>query len=193
MGRASDSGLAGMEAGASRPHPGPGRWIRWSDAYTNACARLARLCMMLSVVGIVALLSAVLYQVFGRHVLNSTPTWAESLSLLLVLYVTMMGAAVGVRDGTHIGFESVLQMVPDGPRRIMMIVVHVLVLVFGLLMIWNCAILTESVHAYKIPNLGLSEGWKYMPATISGGLIMLFSAEHIIAVLRNKKVEPSWR
>ncbi|MBN9403649.1 TRAP transporter small permease [Castellaniella denitrificans] len=149
--------------------------------------------MMLSVAGIIALLAAVLFQVFGRHVLNDTPTWAESLSLLLVLYVTMTGAAVGVRDGTHIGFESLLQMVPAEPRRVMLVAIHALVLVFGLLMAWNCALLAESVHAYKIPNLGLSEGWKYMPATIAGGLIMLFSAEHIIAVLRNKKVEPSWR
>ena len=149
--------------------------------------------MMLSVAGIVALLMAVLYQVFGRHVLNSTPTWAESLSLLLVLYVTMMGAAVGVRDGTHIGFESLLQLVPAEPRRILLVLIHGLVLVFGLLMAWHCAVLAESVHAYKIPNLGLSEGWKYIPATIAGGLIVLFSTEHIIAVLRNKKVEPAWR
>jgi TRAP-type C4-dicarboxylate transport system permease small subunit len=193
VGRASDSGLAGMGAAAGRACAAPGWWVRWSDGYTRACARLARLCMMLSVAGIIALLAAVLFQVFGRHVLNNTPTWAESLSLLLVLYVTMMGAAVGVRDGTHIGFESLLQMVPAEPRRVMLVAIHALVLVFGLLMAWNCAVLAESVHAYKIPNLGLSEGWKYMPATVAGGLIMLFSAEHIIAVLRNKKVEPSWR
>ncbi|MFV0283443.1 MAG: TRAP transporter small permease [Castellaniella sp.] len=168
-------------------------WIHWSDGYTRACAKLARWCMLLSVVGMVALLSAVLFQVFGRHVLNNTPTWAESLSLLLVLYVTMMGAAVGVRDGTHIGFESLLLLVPAEHRRPLLLLVHALVLIFGLLMAWNCAVLAESVHTYKIPNLGLSEGWKYVPATIAGVLIILFSAEHIIAVLRNKKVEPSWR
>ena len=193
MARASDSGLAGMGAATGQAHAAPGRWVRWSDAYTRACARLARLCMMLSVVGIIALLAAVLYQVFGRHVLNNTPTWAESLSLLLVLYVTMMGAAVGVRDGTHIGFESLLQLVPEHPRRYMLLLIHALVLVFGVLMTWNCGVLAESVHAYKIPNLGLSEGWKYMPATLAGVLIVLFSIEHFIAVLRNKKVEPSWR
>ena len=45
---------------------------------------------------------------FGRYVLNDTPTWAESLALVLVLYVTMLGAAVGVRDAGHIGLESLL-------------------------------------------------------------------------------------
>src|SRR5690606_16257527 len=185
--------LAGMGMTNGHSHASPGWWIRVSDGYTWACARLARVCMMLSVVGIVALLAAVLYQVFGRHVLNDTPTWAESLSLLLVLYVTMMGAAVGVRDGTHIGFESLLQCAPAQLRRYMLLLIHALVLVFGLLMAWYCGVLAESVHTYKIPNLGLSEGWKYMPATLAGVLIVLFSAEHFIAVLRNKKVEPSWR
>ncbi len=193
MRRASGTSLAAMAAGGGRAAAPAGWWIRLSDGYTRACARLARLCMMLSVAGMIALLAAVAFQVFGRHVLNDTPTWAESLSLLLVLYVTMMGAAVGVRDGTHIGFESLLLLVPAARRRFLLLLVHALVLAFGLLMAWNCAVLAESVHAYKIPNLGVSEGWKYMPATIAGGLIMIFSVEHIIAVLRDRKVEPSWR
>ncbi|MGB6007183.1 TRAP transporter small permease [Castellaniella sp.] len=162
------------------------------DGYTRLCVWLARSCRILSVVGMVALLAAVAFQVFGRHVLNDTPTWAESLSLLLVLYVTMLGAAVGVRDGTHIGFESILLLVPEARRRPLLLLIHALVLVFGILMAWNCTILAESVHAYKIPNLGLSEGWKYTPALIAGILIAIFSIEHMIAVLRNKKVESAW-
>ena len=47
-------------------------------------------------------------QVFGRYVLNSSPTWAESLALVLILYVTLIGAAVGVRDAGHIGMDSLL-------------------------------------------------------------------------------------
>ena len=50
---------------------------------------------------------------FGRYVLNDTPTWAESTALVLVLYVTMLGAAVGVRDAGHIGLESLLILAPD--------------------------------------------------------------------------------
>src|SRR3546814_3184217 len=49
------------------------------DGYARGCAVLARLCMMLSVAGLVCLIIAVSYQIFGRHVLNRTPTWAESL------------------------------------------------------------------------------------------------------------------
>lgn len=148
--------------------------------------------MTLSVVGLICLVAAVAFQVFGRHVLNNTPTWAESLSLLLVLFVTMLGAAVGVRDAGHIGFESLADLLPPAAQYGLRILVHFLVLAFGVIMAWHSGLLAESVHTYKIPNLGISEGWKYVPAVISGMLISLFSIEHIIAQLRNEKVIPAW-
>ena len=45
---------------------------------------------------------------------------------------------------------------------------------------------------YKIPNLGLPEAVRYVPLVLSGVLIVLFSIEHIIALLRGEEVEPSW-
>jgi hypothetical protein len=81
--------------------------------HQSFCALIARSCLKIGVAGLVLLLLAVLYQVFGRYVLNNTPTWAESLALLLVLYVTMLGCAVGVRDAGHIGMELLGPLLPE--------------------------------------------------------------------------------
>jgi TRAP-type C4-dicarboxylate transport system permease small subunit len=142
--------------------------------------------------GLVLLIAAVLYQVIGRYVFNDTPTWAESGAVLLVLYVTMLGMAVGVRDAGHIGLESLLVLVPDAVRLKMELLIHVLVLGFGVVMAYNCAVLAQSVWDYKIPTLGLSEAFKYVPPAMAGVLIALFSIEHIIALIRGEEVEPSW-
>ncbi len=160
--------------------------------YTRFCAALARLCLKVGVGGLVLLIAAVLYQVIGRYVLNDTPTWAESGAVLLVLYVTMLGMAVGVRDAGHIGLESLLVLVPDAVRLKMELLIHVLVLGFGVVMAYNCAVLAQSVWDYKIPTLGLSEAFKYTPPAFAGVLIALFSIEHIIALVRGEEVEPSW-
>ena len=160
--------------------------------YTRFCAALARLCLKVGVGGLVLLIAAVLYQVIGRYVLNDTPTWAESGAVLLVLYVTMLGMAVGVRDAGHIGLESLLVLVPDTVRLKMELLIHVLVLGFGVVMAYNCAVLAQSVWDYKIPTLGLSEAFKYVPPAMAGVLIALFSIEHIIALIRGEEVEPSW-
>jgi TRAP-type C4-dicarboxylate transport system permease small subunit len=160
--------------------------------YTRFCAALARLCLKVGVGGLMLLIAAVLYQVIGRYVFNDTPTWAESGAVLLVLYVTMLGMAVGVRDAGHIGLESLLVLVPEDIRLKMELLIHVLVLGFGVVMAYNCAVLAQSVWDYKIPTLGLSEAFKYVPPAMAGVLITLFSLEHIIALVRGEEVEPSW-
>lgn len=160
--------------------------------YTRFCATLARWCLKLGVVGLVLLVLAVLYQVVGRYIFNDTPTWAESGAVLLVLYVTMLGMAVGVRDAGHIGLESLLVLAPEKVRHVMEIVIHALVLGFGLVMAWNCGVLAESVAAYKIPTLGISEAFKYAPPAVAGALVALFSLEHILALLQGQEVEPAW-
>src|SRR3954465_1706758 len=161
--------------------------------YTKICRRLARICMWLGIIGLVAVICAVSWQVFGRYVLNNTPTWAESLALLLVLYVTMLGTAVGVRDAGHIGLESLLVLAPESVRLKMEYLIHALVLLFGVLMAYNCAFLAHSVWSYRLPTLWISEGWKYVPASVAGALIVLFSIEHLIALAQGREVEPAWQ
>jgi TRAP-type C4-dicarboxylate transport system permease small subunit len=160
--------------------------------FTRVCARIARICLQIGVFGLVLLLAAVLWQVFGRYVLNDTPTWAESLALLLVLYVTMLGCAVGVRDAGHIGMELLGPLLPIRLHLPMAILIHALTLAFGALMALNCALMLESVRGYMIPTLHISESWRYVPLIAAGLLIVLFSIEHIVALLRGVEVEKAW-
>ena len=160
--------------------------------YSRLCAALARLCLQIGVVGLCLLIIAVLYQVIGRYIFNDTPTWAESGAVLLVLYVTMLGMAVGVRDAGHIGLESLLVMAPESIRHRMELLIHTLILVFGVIMAWNCTLLAQSVWDYKIPTLGISEAYKYLPPAVAGALVGLFSIEHILALLQGTDVEPAW-
>ena len=160
--------------------------------YTRFCAALAKLCLQIGVAGLVLLISAVIYQVVGRYVFNDSPTWAESGAVLLVLYVTMLGMAVGVRDAGHIGLESLLVLAPEALRLKMELLIHGLVLLFGVVMAYNCGLLAQSVWDYKIPTLGISEALKYIPPAMAGVLVALFSMEHIIALMRNEEVEPAW-
>lgn len=181
-------GAGPLDGALSAVRPGP-----LSAAYTRVCFRIARTCMWLGIAGMVALVLCITWQVFGRYVLNSTPTWAESLALIMVLWVTMLGMAVGVRDAGHIGLESFLVLASDRVRTKMEFVIHLLVLLFGLAMLWNCASLAHSVWNYRLPTLGISEGWKYVPSAVAGVLVTMFSIEHLIALAQGTEVEPAWK
>jgi TRAP-type C4-dicarboxylate transport system permease small subunit len=74
----------------------------------------------------------------------------------------------------------------------MELLIHGLVLLFGVVMAYNCGLLAQSVWDYKIPTLGISEAFKYIPPAMAGALVALFSIEHIIALLRDEEVEPAW-
>jgi TRAP-type transport system small permease protein len=160
--------------------------------YTKLCATLSKLSLMLAVVGLIAVILCVQWQVFGRYVMNDTPTWAEALALLLVLFVTALGLAVGVRDAGHIGLESMVALLPAVWQRRIEVLIHALVGVFGGFMVYGGWIWASAKWGEKKPMLPVPDGIDYVPLIMAGTLIVLFSIEHIIANLQGKTVEPAW-
>ena len=160
--------------------------------YTRLCAGLSKLCLMLAVVGLIAVILCVQWQVFGRYIMNDTPTWAEALALLLVLFVTAFGLAVGVPDAGHIGLESMVALLPEVCERRMEILIDGLVGLFGGFMVYGGWIWAAAKWDEKKPMLPVPDGIDYVPLIIAGVLIVLFSIEHIIANIQGKEVEPAW-
>jgi len=160
--------------------------------YTRLCAMLSKVSLQIAVAGLIAVIICVLAQVFGRYVLNDTPTWAEQTALLLILYVAMLGTAVGVRDAGHIGLESFLVLAPVKVRQRMELVIHALVIIFGAIMAYFGGKLAIGQWDIHIEALGLPDGMRYLPLALCGGMMVLFSIEHIIAIIKGTEVEPSW-
>ena len=163
-----------------------------ANLYTRLCAGLSRLCLALAVAALLAVVACVQWQVFGRYVLNDTPTWAEALAMLLVLFVTAFGLAVGVRDAGHIGLESMVALLPAAWRRRCELLIHALVGLFGLLMVRGGWVWASAKWGEKKPMLPVPDGIDYVPVMIAGVLIVLFSVEHLLAVWRGTTVEPAW-
>jgi TRAP-type transport system small permease protein len=157
--------------------------------FTRICASLSKLCLILAVVGLIAVVLCVQWQVIGRYVFNDTPTWAEALAMLLVLFVTAFGLAVGVRDAGHIGLESLVVLLPESWQRCIEVLIHVLV---GGLMVYGGWLWMSAKWGEKKPMLPVPDGIDYLPLVIAGMLIVLFSIEHVIALLRGETVEPAW-
>jgi TRAP-type C4-dicarboxylate transport system permease small subunit len=160
--------------------------------YFGVHAFASRICLQAAVFGLNVILVAVLIQIFGRYVLNNSPTWTEILALVVVLYVTCLAAAVGVRDGRHIGMESLLNYAPPAVRKFADILVCVGMIVFGASMAYGGTVLAQAMMAYVNPGLPISQGWSYVPLAVGGALIVLFSVERIVARVLNLEVVPSW-
>jgi len=160
--------------------------------YTRLCAGLSKLALMTAVVLLIAVILSVQWQVFGRYIMNDTPTWAEALAMLLVLFVTAFGLAVGVRDAGHIGLESMVALLPEVWQRRIELLIHALVALFGGFMVYGGWVWAAAKWDEKKPMLPVPDGIDYVPLIIAGVLIVLFSIEHIVANLQGQHVEPSW-
>lgn len=161
-------------------------------AYSRVCALLSKASLMLAVVLLIAIIVCVQYQVVGRYLFNDTPVWAEGLALQLVLYVTALGVAVGVRDAGHIGLESLVTLLPESMRLKIEILIHALVALFGAIMVSSGWLWTRLKWSDIKPMLGIPVGVDYLALVIAGLLIVLFSVEHIVALLRDEEVVPAW-
>lgn len=152
--------------------------------FHRLCSGLSQASLMVSVLLLIAVVLCVQWQVVGRYLLNDTPTWAETLALLMVLYLTALSVAVGVREASHIGLESLVGLLPPLWRRRVELLIHALVAVFGGFMVHAGWLWTTLKWNERMPMLGIPEGMEFLPLLIAGLLIVLFSIEHIIALLR---------
>jgi TRAP-type C4-dicarboxylate transport system permease small subunit len=160
--------------------------------FTKFCAALSKISLVLAVIGLLTVVLCVQWQVIGRYVFNDTPTWAEALAMLIVLFVTALGLGVGVRDAGHIGMESLIVLLPESWRIKLELLIHALVAVFGVMMVQGGWLWASAKWQEKKPMLPVPDGIDYVPVIIAGALIFIFSIEHIVALLRGEVVEPSW-
>lgn len=153
------------------------RPLRFMDRFLDL---LAWICVLLAGVAIVAMTVIFAWLVFGRYVLNDTPTWVEQVSLLLVMVIAFLGAAAGVHNHTHLSVVIFRNLVPSSVRTVFVAISDILMAGFGGMMFWYGIELTRFKWNTLIPLIQWSEGLRSLPLTISGALLFLFSTGHLV-------------
>jgi TRAP-type C4-dicarboxylate transport system permease small subunit len=152
------------------------------------CAALARLALWIAAVGMIVMTAMVAWQVFSRYVLNASPSWTEAASILVMSWFIFLGAAVGVRENFHMGFDVLIHFMP-GAGPWMRAVSDLAVLIFGLGMVVYGGQLMLQTWTATIPVLRLPGGFTYMPLVAGGVLISLFAAERLALRLAGVPVD----
>lgn len=166
--------------------PEPSVFLRNMDSVFNL---LARICNILAGTALVAMTLMFAWLVFGRYVLNDTPTWVEQVSHLLIMVIAFLGASVGVREHTHLSVVLFRSIVPPAVRTLFVFTTDVLMASFGALMFWYGLALTKFKWTSQIPMIDMPEGLRSLPLTICGALVFIFSMGHLICLLLGK----DWR
>lgn len=118
--------------------------------------------------------------VYGRYVLNATPTWVEQVSLLLVVLIGFLGASIGIHKNTHLGVSFFRDIAPRPVRRVFELVSHIVLAIFGVVMMVNSYDLAVFKWTTEIPLIHVPEGLRAIPIMLCGGLTFLYSIGHLI-------------
>ena len=146
----------------------------------NFLGRLSNAALWLAGIGLVMMTAFVAWQVFCRYVLNDSPSWTEPGSVMLMSWFIFLGAAVGIRENNHLGFDVLLYVLPKSGKRVLRMISDVVILAFGAGMIWYGIALMRLTWGTTLPSLGISGAFDYLPIVGGGVLAVIFSLERIV-------------
>src|SRR5690606_36106801 len=100
-----------------------------------------------------------------------------------------LGAAVGVRENFHMGFDVLLYVLPKGAKPVLRSISDIAIFAFASGMIYYGGELALRGLSVRIPVLGLPQTFTYLPIVVSGFLMCLFSLERILLRLAGEPVD----
>ncbi len=152
---------------------------------------ICRISTLVTGVALVVLTVTFGWLVFGRYVLNSTPTWVEQVSLLLVSLIGFLGASIGIHQRTHLRVSFFGDISPRPVRRTFELASHVALAIFGAVMMIYSYQLAVFKWGTDIPLIHLPEGLRAIPIMLCGAFTLLYSIGHLIHFFKDTEGEPS--
>lgn len=161
----------------------------WLMPTSRVLGYISTAMLWLAGVGLVSMTIIVAYQVFMRFIVNASPPWTEAGSIMIMTWFIFLGAAVGVRENFHMGFDVLLYVLPPGAKPWLRAISDLCVFGFAAGMVFYGGELAIRYWSTRIPVLGLPTSFTYFPIVISGVLMCLFSLERILLRLAGEPVD----
>lgn len=126
---------------------------------------------------IVAMTLIILYQIFTRNVLDFTPRWSEEVALLLLIWVSFIGIAIGFRDKLHIGVGVFVGMLPKSIQKGVDYITKVLIIFMSIVFIYYGFKFTSLMNGSLMAGTGLPQSVLYGAIPVSGILTLIYGIE----------------
>jgi TRAP-type transport system small permease protein len=144
---------------------------------------LNRLLSLLMVAALALMVMLVFTNVVLRYAFNSGLTLSEELSRWLFVWMTFLGAFVGLREKSHLGTDTLVARLPLVGRKVCFVIAH-------LLMLFCCwLILRGSWQQFQInlettsPVMEVSMGWFYGAGLVFATLALLILSHDLLKLL----------
>ena len=149
----------------------PSRLFAWSDRI-NGWSEKVLFGLMLGMIFFTTL------QIICR-VFFTALSWSEELTCFLLVYASLVGAAVAFKRGSHIAVTFIVQRLPAGIQKASAVLVHLLGIGFFVVIAFYGVLLMKTESHQTSPAMMIPMVWVYMIFPILGGIIIL----HLLTAL----------
>jgi len=146
----------------------------------------------LVVIVMAVLVLDVLWQVFARLVLKNPSTVTEEVATFMLVWVALLGAAVAMGRGAHLGIDYFVGKLPAKAKLATEVLVFFCVAAFSLLVmvVGGADLVASNFELGQVsPALHLNMGYVYLAVPLSGLFLTLYAI--IGLVERLQKLSPS--
>jgi len=139
------------------------------------------ICLILMVVLSIDLLLGV----FSRYVLVKTFTWYDEIARGCFVWLTFLGAAVGVKRQAHFRLHIIVDRLTPRLRQATVVILPLVVIIFAGVLIQQGLVFLEIGKFQQTPVMGLPKTWIYVAIPIGGALMILYSLGPLWRALRD--------
>ncbi|MDR3221367.1 MAG: TRAP transporter small permease [Candidatus Accumulibacter sp.] len=139
------------------------------------------------VIVLVAVLTlTVLWGVFTRFVLHHQAPYTDELARVLLVWVSMIGAALAFGEKAHLGVDFFVNHLHPEARKTLSVVVQLVVIALAVTVFmvggW---VLAMAQMSQELPTLRpLTRGMVYLSLPLAGAFITLFALENLVAIIQ---------
>ncbi|MEU3275386.1 TRAP transporter small permease [Saccharomonospora sp. NPDC006951] len=134
--------------------------------------RLATVENLLAAIPFAAVALVAFVNVVSRYFLNASLAFTSELTVNLAVWMLMMGAVIGLREGAHLGFSALHDRARGAVRATMTVLITLSILVFlAVLLVFGLELaLQQAERGRATPSIGVPQ-WLFTIALPVGALL----------------------
>lgn len=153
------------------PVVGPQRVLNWIlDALYKAILTVA-------VLGIVAVVVVVSWQVLSRYVTSTSAPWAPEAAQLAFVWSAVLAIAIGVRQHSHLVVDAFSSVNSKTLNIVLNTITAAVVVAVSLVLVWYGLDSLSISFRRTFPSLRIAQGWMHLAIPVGFACCAVFALE----------------
>lgn len=139
----------------------------------------------IAVILMAVIIVTVSLQILSREVIYFPTSWTQEVAKFSFIWMTLIGAALGIRNGSHVSIDILVSNLTSKLRTIISYAIELGIISFMVVLLYQSIKFIAGSQGQTSPTLGVPVTYIYSGLIVFSILSLIFSIERIINVRKN--------